>query len=166
MFSVFGSLLPAAGYGISQAADQTVIKSADKVSQITVPKGWKKIKELDNAAIQVRLNGQEVFIIVLTHAKEDFEKMTLAKFSDLCRDGIVEALTAVRKENPGKLTVNGRPALQQKIQGTSDGSKVAYLQTAVEGKKHFHQILAQAPASEYEKHKDALQQVIMSFKEN
>ncbi len=159
------SVLLTAGHSVSQAADQTVIKSADKLSQITVPKGWKVIKEIDSATIQVTLAGQDVYVIVMTNAKEDFEKMTLSKFSEIASGGLIESLSSVRRENLGKLTVGGRPALQQKIQGTSDDNKVVYLQTVVEGKKHYHQILAQSPYSSYEKHKDALQQVIKSFKE-
>ncbi len=159
------ALPPASWHRTAEAADQTVIESTDKVSRITVPKGWKAIHELDNAVIQVALEGHEVYVIVLTNAKDDFENMTIAKFSELCRDGIVESLASVKKEDPVKLTINGRPALQQKIQGSSDGNNVVNLQTVVEGKKHFHEILAQAPAHCYERHKDALQQVIMSFQE-
>jgi hypothetical protein len=162
---VICSILLSAGYSISQAAGQTVIKSTDKLSQVTIPKGWKTIQEVDNAVIQVALEGQDVYVIVMTNAQEDFEKMTLSKFSELSSAGIIEALSSVRQENLGKLTINGLPARQLKIQGTSDNNKVVYLQTVVEGKKHFHQILAQSPYSSYEKHKDALQLVIKSFKE-
>ena len=155
-----------AGYGAVQGSDQSVIKSTDGVSQITVPKGWKEMKGLnDEASLQAAYAAKELYVIVMTEAKEDFDKMTASKYSELTRKPIVEALSSAKEEKVGNVKIAGQSAVQYKIQGTIDNIKVVYLHTTVEGSKHFHYILAWTLRSKYEKNKDVLQQVIKSFKE-
>ncbi|HAS53559.1 MAG: hypothetical protein A2X56_11040 [Nitrospirae bacterium GWC2_57_13] len=152
--------------GAVQGADGKVIKSADGLTQITVPKDWKEMKNLNaEASIQAALARQELYVIVITESKEDFDKMTVNKYSELTRASILEALSSAKEEKVGTMTIAGRQALQYKIQGSIDNLKVVYLHTTVEGKGHFHYVLAWTLKSKYEKGKDVLQQVIKSFKE-
>lgn len=152
--------------GAVQGADGKVIKSTDGLTQITVPKSWKEMKNLnDEASIQAALARQELYVIVITESKEDFDKMTVSKYSELTRASILEALSSAKEEKVDAITIDGRKALQYKIQGSIDNLKVVYLHTTVEGKDHFHYVLAWTLKSKYEKGKDVLQQVIKSFKE-
>lgn len=152
--------------GAVQGADGKVIKSTDGLTQVTVPQGWKAMKGLnDEASLQAAYPQKELYVIVMTESKEDFDKMTMEKYSKLTRGMIFEALASGKEEKTGSLKINGNPALQYKLEGSMDNIKVVYLHTTVEGKKYFHYILAWTLRSKYEKNKDVLQQVIKSFKE-
>jgi len=48
---------------------------------------------------------------------------------------------------PAPLKINGLPAFQAQVSGTVDGLKIDYLNTYVEGKEHFYQILTWTLAS-------------------
>ena len=61
--------------------------------------------------------------------------------------------------------VDGNEAVQYEIQGTVDKIKVAYLHVTVEGKDHFHQVLAWTLLSMLEKNRPMLESVIDSFQE-
>ncbi len=145
---------------------ETSLKSVNNDSQITLPKGWKEHKDLNDAAdLQAAYLRKELYIIVLSESKEDFEKMTIEKHSDLTRGGIVESLTSSEEKRLPDVKINGNPAIQYEISGVIGNVKITYIHTTVETKENYHQILAWTLKSRYKKNKPELQKVIQSFKE-
>ncbi len=153
-------------FGDGGKGSGSVLVSTDRQSQITLPKGWKEYRELNDAAeIQVANLAQSMYIIVLSESKEDFDKMTLVQHSTLTRKTLVKSITSSQVKGPERLTIGGNPGVQFEISGQFDNTKVVYLHTTVETPTHFHQILAWTLKSGFEKHRPEMQQVINSFRE-
>lgn len=148
------------------AKESTTLKGSDGVSQITIPAGWSESKTLhEEATIQASDILNEMYVLVFSENKDDFEGMTVDKYSELTRSPILEAIKSPQLSSPLKLTVNGYPALQYEIRGSVDNVKVVYLHVAVEGPDHFHQILTWTMPSLFEKNRSHMESVIASFKE-
>jgi hypothetical protein len=144
----------------------TVLKSIDGQTQIVLPGGWKAYRKLNDAAeLQAANLGKNLYILVLTESKDDFDRISLKQHSAITRDSLLKSLTAPEVMGPKELTVSGYPALQFEIRGQIDNTKICYLHTTVETAQNFHQILAWTSKSGFEKNKMELQQVINSFRE-
>src|SRR5882724_10584665 len=69
---------------LSQPAQ--TLKSADGTLELVVPGEWDGKEKLnDQAVLQASRPGGELYVIVLTEAKEDLADMTLDKFSQVTR---------------------------------------------------------------------------------
>ncbi len=144
----------------------TILKSIDGQSQIVLPSGWKEYRKLNDAAeLQAANLGKNLYILVLTESKDDFDQITLKQHSALTRNSLLKSLTAPEVTGPKKLTVSGYAAIQFEIRGQLDSTKICYLHTTVETAQNFHQILAWTSKSGFEKNKEELQQVVNSFRE-
>jgi hypothetical protein len=160
------ALAPVPAIGFFGSEEGQVLTSTDGQSQVSLPKGWKEHPGLnDMAEIQAANASKNLYIIVLTESKEDFEKMTLVKHSGLTRDGLMEGLSSAEYSGPQKLTVDGKPAIQYIIRGAYDNTNIVYLHTTVEGAKNYYQILVWTIKSGYQKNSAELQQMIEGFKE-
>lgn len=158
-----------AGCNLDQVIGQSagsVLKSTDGVSQIAIPAGWKPQTKLNEIAVlQAAVPAQEMYVIVITEPKADFAEMTLDKYSELTRQSLINSLTSPQITPAKKLTINGRQAVQHRIQGTISNLNVIYLHTAIETQKNYHYVLAWTLKSRFEKNEATLQQVTASFKE-
>lgn len=143
-----------------------VLKSMDGQSQIVLPGGWKEYRKLNDAAeLQAANLGKNLYIIVLTENKDDFDRITLKQHSALTRDSLEKSLTSPEVIGPKKLSIHGQTAIQFEIRGQLDKTKICYLHTTVETDKNFYQVLAWTSKSGFEKNREELQQVIHSFRE-
>lgn len=148
----------------SQAPQKLLTK--DKRIEITVPKSWTSDLSLnDKADLGAKYPSKEEYIILLDESKEDFEDMNLQKHSDLTLGALRKNLDGSEASEPEELTINGLPARQVVVKGTSDGVKVVFLHTTVETDKSFCQVLAWTLSSDWDDNKDDLQQVVKSFRE-
>ena len=143
-----------------------VLMDPDNTIQITIPSSWKEDRELhDTAELQASNRAKELYIIVLSESKQDFQEMTTEKHSEITRATLVSSLTQPQTSAPVTLTIHERPALQYEIRGFINNLSVVYLHTTVETEKNYHQILTWTLKSMYEKNKPFLQKVTESFKE-
>jgi hypothetical protein len=144
----------------------TVLKSMDGQSQVVLPSGWKEYRKLNDAAeLQAAHLGKNLYIIVLTENRDDFDHITLKQHSALTREGLLKSLSSPEVMGPKKLSIQGHTAIQFEIRGQLDNTKITYLHTTVETDKNFYQILAWTSKSGFEKNSEELQQVIHSFRE-
>jgi len=60
---------------------------------------------------------------------------------------------------PVSATIDGHPALQDKLTGTEKGTNVAFLHTTVDDGDHFQQILAWTLKSRWQKQNQLLREV-------
>jgi len=146
---------------------ETVVTSEDKLLQVTVPEGWQKQTDLhQEAEIQTGNPKKDLFLIVLSEAKMDFDNITYEDHSKLTREPLLKNLINAKLESgPKILTINGLPAVQYEISGSVDKIKIRYIHTTVDGAKQFHQILAWTLPSNFEKYHVELEAVVASFKE-
>ncbi len=145
----------------------TILKSIDGQSQIILLKGWKEYRKLNDAAeLQAANLGKNLYIVILSENKDDFDRITLKQHSALTRDSLLKSLTSPEVIGPKKLSIHGDTAIQFEIRGQLDNTKISYLHTTVETAKNFHQILAWTSKSGFEKNREELQQVVNSFRES
>ena len=157
-------IMVAALAGCSKPPKQ--VNSSAAVGEITAPGHWHETTILnDEANIQVCNERKEQYLIVLTEPKTDFQlSMSLEEFSNLTRQGLVDAYRG-KATHPQQIKINGRNAIQSEIRGTVDGVGVFYLHVCIEGKKHFHQILAWTTSALENKNRSVLESAIKTFKE-
>ncbi len=141
--------------------------STDGVCQVTLPAGWVTQTDLhDKADLQVANKREELYLIVLSASKLDFEDMSLEGHSKLTRQGLLDSIQNGRIiGEPKNFNINGLSALQYELRGSANDLNVVYLHTTIEGKNHFHQVLAWTLLSEFDKNKAALESVINTFEE-
>jgi hypothetical protein len=164
--SVKFTVSPPATIDISQKSTDMILKSTDGQSQIILPGGWKEHPKLNDAAqLQASNLTKNLYVVVLTESKEDFDNLSLAEHSAITRNRLLESLTAYEVKGPWNLNIKGTPAIQFEIRGLAKNFNVAYLHTTVETAKNFHQILAWTSKSGFEKNRAELERIIDSFLE-
>jgi hypothetical protein len=152
--------------GLKTDQSRHVIVSSDGEYQIQVPTGWKQITNLhEKAGLQAADHLREMYVIVLSESKSDFEEMSLDKHSQITIRKLIERVTSSETSGPTALVINGNPAVQYVVSGTIDNIKITYLHTTVETAKSFNQILAWTLRSRFDQNRAELQNVIQSFKE-
>jgi hypothetical protein len=119
------------------------ISSEDGKIKVTVSGMWAKMPEINKeATLQVGYKGKEMYLIVLSAAKSDFQNLTLEKHHQLTRDRMLQKMKNASASEPVPLTIDGHAAMQDELSGTKDGTNVVFLHTTVDGGDHFQQILA------------------------
>ncbi len=143
-----------------------VLMDPGKTIQVTIPSGWKEDRELhESAELQASQRAKELYIIILSESKQDFQQMTLEGHSKITRDTLMGNIKSAELSAPVSMTVGGYPAVQYEISGFVDNLGVVYLHTTVESAGSYHQILTWTLKSMAEKNKPILQKVTESFQE-
>src|SRR5437899_3116122 len=118
--------------------EQKEIASDDGRIKVTVPGLWTKLPELNKqATLQLGDKSKQMYLIVIADAKADFPDFTLEKHHDLTRDRMWQKMKNVSATAPMPLTIDGHPALQDKLSGTEQGTNVVFLHTTVDDGDHF-----------------------------
>lgn len=152
---------------IQSVLETKEVVSIDGISRVDIPGDWEVRTDLnDDASIQVANARKEQYLVVLTDSKIDFDDISVEEHSQMTRQHILEkADNGQIVGEPKHFEINGQAAVQYEIHGSVDKLKVVYLHVTVEGKEHFHQILAWTLASMLSKNKPVLESVINTFKE-
>ncbi len=144
-----------------------VVQSRDGRTQMVVPASWREQTDLNNVAdLQVANPRQELYVIVLSESKQDFDAdTTLQEHSELTRGILLETLRNGQVSyEPDQFRIGGYPAVQYQLRGSVDKIKIVYLHTTVEGPSNFHQIVAWTLPSRLTKNEPVLQDVIRSLR--
>jgi uncharacterized protein DUF4190 len=147
------------------STERKEIASDDGKLKVTVPGLWTTLAELNKqASLQVGNKNKEVYLIVITDAKADFETMTLEKHHQRTRDWALQKMKDTSATETDSLTIGGHPALQDEISGTENGMNLVFLHTTVDAGDHFQQILAWTLKSRWQKQNELLHEVTGSFR--
>ena len=143
------------------------IKSTDGKFQVTVPGDWNTETDLNKlASIQVAKSREEMYLIVITEPKSDFPKsFNLEEFTKVVRDQMLKTVTGANATQSESVTVSGNSAMRYELSGTVKGINAKYINTTVETKDHFHQVLCWTMESKFSSNKSKLLEVTNSFKE-
>lgn len=144
-----------------------VVQSRDGLTQVVVPASWREQTDLNEEAdIQVANLLRELYVIVLSESKQDFDAdTTLEEHSEATRSILLEELRDGRVSYaPGPFRIGGYPAVQYQLRGSVDKIKIVYFHTTVEGPNSFHQIVGWTLLSRLTKNESVLQGVIRSLR--
>jgi hypothetical protein len=141
--------------------------SEDGQTAITLPDGWVQDDELnDRAQLEASNRAQQMYLIVLTQPKAEFQNMQREAYAEVTRGYLTRRLEKSEVSGPTPVAqVGGNPAIQYQVRGSLNNIDVLYLHTVVETPTRFAQILAWTPPADFEKNQPTLQQVIQSFQE-
>jgi Domain of unknown function (DUF4190) len=140
------------------------IASSDGKIKVTAPGLWTKLPGLNKqATLQVGDKSKDMYLIVITDAKTDLDNLTLEKHHQLTRNHILQKMKNASATEPVSLTINGRPALQDELSGTENGTNVVFLHTTVDDGDHFQQILAWTLKSRWQQQNQLLREITGSF---
>ncbi len=145
-----------------------VVQSRDGRTQMVVPASWSEQSDLNEQAdIQVANPRKELYVIVLSESKQDFDAdMTLEEHSVLTRSLLLQGIRNGQVSyGPIQFEIGGYPAVQYQLRGSVDKVKLVYLHTTVEGANGFHQIIAWTLPSRLNKNELVLQRVTRSLQE-
>jgi hypothetical protein len=144
----------------------TVLTSKDGKFQLTVPAGWQERSSLSGiASIKAANLYQEAYVIVIEESKADFTgEMTLDKFTEITRNGMLKKVTEGDSTPPLPVTINGIPGKQYALEGVINNVKISYLVTAVETSSHFCQIVTWTLRSRIDQNQSVLLRVTNSFR--
>jgi hypothetical protein len=108
--------------------------------------------------------GKEMYLIVLSDAKSDFQNLTLENHHQITRDRMFQKMKNASASEPVPLTIDGHPALQDELSGTTDGTNVVFLHTTVDDSDHFQQILAWTLKSRWPQQNQLLREITRTFR--
>ena len=148
-----------------EATKPETITSSDGLVQVTVPFGWSKDKLNDRAKLSAANRVGELYVIVITEAKEDLADMTIEKYSEITRGAQLKGMKNSTEVGPERHTIHGMPVVQYELRGTVDTANAVMIHASVEGKKYYYQVLAWTLKSKWDKEKGGLQAVIDSLTE-
>ncbi len=141
------------------------ISSEDGRIKVTVPGNWVKLPGLNKAAaLQVGYKDKEMYLIVLSDAKSDFQNLTLKKHHQITRDRMLQKMKNASASESVPLTIDGHPAMQDELSGTKDGTDVVFLHTTVDDGDHFQQILAWTLTSRRQQQNELLREISGTFR--
>src|SRR5206468_11661375 len=146
------------------STERKEIASDDRKIKVTVPGTWTKLPELNKqASLQVGNKSTQMYLIVITDTKADFDNMTLQKHHQQTRDRMLQKMKNASDTEPVPLTIDGHPALQDELTGTEKGTNVVFLHTTIDDGDHFQQILSWTLKSRWQQQNELLREITKTF---
>ncbi len=142
-----------------------VFSSEDGLTSINVPPGWEEIELNDDASIEIGDESQEIYCILISEAKVDFDNITLDEYFHLIFDNFTLSLENMDYDEIDETTVNGYDAYQVELRGTIDKVKISYIYTCLESETHFHSIYLWSYQSKFDKYRETFYEIADSFRE-
>jgi Domain of unknown function (DUF4190) len=140
------------------------IASDDGKLKVTTSGFWVKRSDLNKrASLQAAYKDKEMYLIVISDAKADFDNLTLEKHHQLTRDRMLQKMKNASATELVPLTIDGHPALQDELSGTENGMNVVFLHTTVDDGDYFQQILAWTSKSRWQQQNEQLRENTRSF---
>lgn len=150
--------------GRSLARDRLTFESKGGLLRVTAPSGWTKLDMNDDADLQIGHATAECYLVVLSEATADFEAgTTIDDHSKRTRDAFKTDAAVTREVGPRRLEIGGCKAVQYELHSSLSGTAVVFLHTTIEGKEHFHQVLAWTLARGFAKERATLDAVLASI---
>lgn len=146
------------------ALEKKEIASDDGKLKITTSGFWVKRSDLNKQAVlQAGNKSEEMYVVVISDAKSTVPNMTLQQHHQLTRERMMQKMKNKSATEPAEMSIDGRPALQDEITGTTQGANFVFLHTTVDERDSFQQILAWTLNSRWKKHEQELREVTNSF---
>ena len=136
-----------------QTGARVLIDQSLGLARLELPDGWREAQDLnESASIEAvhSLHGRHV--IVISDAIEDFvPEMTVYEHSVNTRSELTSNIRLISCSGPDRRIVGGYESVQYEIEGFFQQTRIKYLHTTVAGRRAFHQVLAWATCSRYDR---------------
>jgi hypothetical protein len=157
------------------STERQEIASDDGKIDVVVPGVWVKMPGLNKfatanpssggqATLQVGDKSKQMYLIVISDAKSDFQNLTLEKHHEITRDRLLQKMKNTSASGSVSLTIDGHPAMQDELSGTEKGTNVVFLHTTVDDGDHFQQILAWTLKSRWQEQNQLLREITGTFR--
>jgi len=123
------------------------------LAQLQLPAGWRPAHDLnEGACIQAISPVHGRHVIVISESLEDYAiGVTLHEHAEVTRNLLTRGVRVTKVIGPETRTVAGCEAVQFEIEGFHDNTWLKYLHTTVAGRRAFHQVIAWATQSRYQR---------------
>jgi hypothetical protein len=131
--------------------ERLLIDQVQGFAQLELPDGWRAARDLnETAGIEAIHARHGRHVIIISDAVDDFvPEMTVFEHSVNTRDELTNNLRIIGCSGPDRRTVGGFDAVQYEIEGYFHQTRIKYLHTTVAGQRAYHQVLAWATPSRY-----------------
>lgn len=131
-----------------------------------------------DATLEYQNLEKEFYIIVIDEPIGEFNKAIqeseiadlyspdLTGYSLYVSDVFLETVDIISETPLTDVTINGLKGKHMEIEGSVGGVDVFYFYTMVQGAKDYYQVLTWTLLSKKEEHKEEMQKIVNSFKEN
>lgn len=136
-----------------QDGRKVLVDRALGLARLELPEGWRPARDLnETATIEAMHAVHGRHVIVISDAVEDFvPEMTVLEHSANTRSELASSIKLIACSGPERRTVGGFESVQYEIEGFFQQTRVKYLHTTVAGRRAFHQVLAWATHSRYDR---------------
>ena len=115
------------------------IEFLDKSFSVMMSASWSIRSDLnDTADLQMGNSFKEVYVIIISDNKMDFDKTSLGGHSNITRPFIKESLKNYHESGPEMLDNGKFRTLRYRLTGNSDGINVVYWDVTIETKEYYH----------------------------
>jgi hypothetical protein len=123
------------------------------LARLELPEGWRPARDLnETASIEAMHPPLGRHVIVISDSVEDFvPEMTMYEHSENTRTELTSSIRIISCSGPERRTIAGFESLQYEIEGFFQQTRVKYLHTTIAGNRAFHQVLAWATHSRYDR---------------
>ena len=123
------------------------------LARLELPEGWRQAQDLnETASIEAIQSFHGRHVIVISDSVDDFvPEMTVYEHSANTRNELTASIQLISCTGPERRTVGGFDALQYEIEGFFQQTRIKYLHTTIAGRRAFHQVLAWATHSRYDR---------------
>ena len=147
------------------AGSRALVDQSLGLARLELPDGWRQAQDLnETASIEAinSLHGRHV--IVISDAIEDFvPEMTVYEHSVNTRAELTGSIQLISCSGPERRMIGGFDALQYEIEGFFQQTRIKYLHTTIAGHRAFHQVLAWATYSRYDR--ESFDRLLSGFSE-
>ena len=148
-----------------QTGARVLVDQSLGLARLELPDGWRQAQDLnETASIEAihALHGRHV--IVISDSIEDFvPEMTVYEHSVNTRTELTGSIRLISCTGPERRTIGGLDALQYEIEGFFQQTRIKYLHTTIAGRRAFHQVLAWATYSRYDR--ESFERLLNGFSE-
>lgn len=139
----------------------------DNVTRMRVPTSWKKHPELnDTAGMEYANLPREQYLIVTSDSKAHFTSSAdVFGYNVYLERNLRNSVENLQVKYLGEVKINGMIGLKYEIRGEVDNIKIVYLQVALEGENHFHQLLFWTVPTRWRANLQSFEEALVSFTE-
>jgi hypothetical protein len=153
--------------GQQVAVNRQWVIADDNLTKMSVPTSWEEHPEFTEVAGLEYANLQrEQYLVVISEPKTDFTSNTdVFGYNDLLQQNLRDSISNLQVKYLGEVQINGMNGLKYELKGEIDNLKIVYLQVALEGEDHFHQLLFWTLPSRWRSNLELFEEALVSFAE-
>jgi hypothetical protein len=123
------------------------------LSRIALPADWRPAAGLNEHTEMQALDPlRSRYLLVFSESREDFEPgATLEDVANWMRNDLAASKRMLALRGPEERQVGGFRAIQYEFDAAHDVMMLTFLQTVVEGRRGFHQVVGWAPRSMFDR---------------